>query len=298
VHLECFQNYAALFFFNQGNYYGYGDKKFTPGVPVEFLESMANRASTRAVQLLESCKDAIMSAQPRNLGYPDRNTLSGYYAGSERINKEEIDEIDKLLDDNNIGLENTRIFKERVNGSIRFIVRQASTQKDKSKILGHTASGEVIELQKGDHAQILEKVCQSLKQASDYCENETQKSFLGAYIAYFTSGDIIHFKEAQERWIKDRSPIVEFIFGFVEVYRDPAGRRAEFEGIVALTDKAASETLHRLVECSQDLIAELPWVRYCEDGDSVGPFESDQFEPPDFTAIHGRPSVTFVVIIN
>jgi hypothetical protein len=50
------------------------------------------------------------------------------------------------------------------------------------------------------------------------------------------------------------------VIGFVEQYRDPAGSRAEFEGIVALADKEATKKLSKMVESSEEFIAELPWV--------------------------------------
>ena len=82
-------------------------------------------------------------------------------------------------------------------------------------------------------------------------------------------------------------PRVENIFGYVEPYRDPYGIRAEFEGLVAISDPEETRALTKLVEHSATFIRRLPWA----DGDSLendgkGPFEKALFEPPDFTSIH------------
>lgn len=286
-HLEKLHTYAALVLYNQGNYYGYGDKKFVPGVPVDFLETVAKNASARAVQLLRECKEPMLSTEPGHLGYPSEHAQSAYYPGPEPISQEEVDEIDKLLDKNAIGPENTRIAKYVTDEGSRFKVMQACVEKEPARSLGKTASGALVELERGEHAETLKRICESLEKARDNSETDAQKKFLSEYIAYFTCGDIARFKEAQTLWLKDRSPIVESIIGFVEQYRDPAGRRAEFQGVVALTDKEASKTLRELVEASEELISGMPWVRYFKDRDGMGPFESDRFEAPEFTAIHG-----------
>lgn len=282
--LEKFQIYAALFLFNQGNYYGYGDKKFVPGVPAEFLKGLASKASSRAKTLLDDSIGPMLSSQPGSLGYPGKKSQSGYYLGDVSISKDEVHEVDELLKENGIHPENTRVLKQD-SKSIR--VLQACTKTGEPKDLGETSSGLHVSIEKGDYADTLISICEAITKAREHAENDTQKKMLDATLDYFASGDVSHFKEAQTVWLQDRSPVVESIIGFVESYRDPTGKRAEFESIVALTDKDASKRLQDLVDRSHSFISELPWVSYFKDQEGMGPFESDRFESPDFTAVHG-----------
>jgi dipeptidyl-peptidase-3 len=145
--------------------------------------------------------------------------------------------------------------------------------------------GATLKLRRGDHSEELAKICASLSEAKKYAANERQELFLSQYIESFQTGDLEVYRESQRTWITDKSPRVENIFGFVEPYRDPYGVRAEFEGLVAITDLEETKALLKLVENSSTFIKRLPWVGG-DENNGKGPFEKALFEPPDFTSIH------------
>ena len=119
-----------------------------------------------------------------------------------------------------------------------------------------------------------------------YAANPCQRLFLSQYQQSFQSGDLGLYKESQKTWIRDTAPSVENIFGFVEPYRDPYGIRAEFEGLVAISDQGETALLTKLVESSSKFIRQLPWTTGFSENNGKGPFEKALFEPPDFTSIH------------
>ena len=82
-------------------------------------------------------------------------------------------------------------------------------------------------------------------------------------------------------------PDVETIIGFVETYRDPYGVRAEFEGIVAISDPGGSRALDTLVKRSQEFVSRLPWVQGVAGDGKNGPFERDHHVAPGFSSVHG-----------
>lgn len=69
---------------------------------------------------------------------------------------------------------------------------------------------------------------------------------------------MIAFEESQKAWFKDVAARVENVMGFVEPYRDPAGIRAEWEGVVGIADPDEAASLKRLVDSSTDMIRQLP----------------------------------------
>lgn len=158
-------------------------------------------------------------------------------------------------------------------------------------------NGAHVRLVRGDHSQDLKRVNEALSEAAKYCANETQRQMLENLQDTFRSGDLEAYREAQRIWVKDRCPKVEVLFGFIEAYRDPYGARAEFEGVVSITDLEGSKALNTLVGRSQTFIAELPWVKDADVDGLNGPFESDLFEPPEYTSVHGRLCLHLVSVL-
>ena len=202
--------------------------------------------------------------------------------------------VSDMMVQNCIGVENTRIVKSLEADHKKkhvFDILQASVERDNEpRVIGRLESvnDELVRLVRGDHSQDLKRVNEALSEAAKYCANETQRQMLEKLQDTFRSGDLEAYREAQRTWVKDRCPKVEVLFGFIEAYRDPYGTRAEFEGVVSITDPEGSKALNALVERSQTFIAELPWVKDTDVDGLNGPFESDLFEPPEYTSVHGR----------
>lgn len=233
----------------------------------------------------------MFASEPGSLGYPGLAAQSTYYPNP--ITKEEVHLVSRMMVQNSIGIENTRIVKYlRTDPEMDdvFHILQASVEKDSEpRLIGRLESGRgaIVLLVRGDHSQDLERINEALSEATKYCANETQRQMLRKSQHSFHTGDFEDYREAQRIWVKDRCPQVELLFGFVETYRDPYGSRAEFEGVVSIVDPKGSKVLNTFVERSQEFIAQLPWVKEAGIDGKNGPFEKDLFEAPEFTSVHG-----------
>ena len=69
---------------------------------------------------------------------------------------------------------------------------------------------------------------------------------------------------------------VETYLGYIESYRDPVGTRGEWEGFVAVVNKAQSSKFAALVDAAPGMLQRLPWG---------AAFERDRFIRPDFTSL-------------
>ncbi|KAH7312542.1 peptidase family M49 [Stachybotrys elegans] len=260
--------YFAFILSNMGNYYGYGDQKFLTSVPGAFIASVVAKYTDRA-----------RSLQAERAYY----TISD---DSPTVTLNDVKSVDTLLADKGIAIENTLL--HTIPGSQdkpHFQILQSSVEtSDNIDEVGSLPSGARVTIRKGGFSAQLDTVCQSLRQALEYAASDNQRDMLRRYIQHFETGSMAKYEEAQISWLKDLQPKVEFFIGFVEQYRDPAGQRAEFEGLVAIHAPNASEKLSVLISSSREHIEKLPWV---EPGgqNELGPFEAARIELPTFTAI-------------
>ena len=84
----------------------------------------------------------------------------------------------------------------------------------------------------GKYSKIIEKIIENLSKAKEYAENDRQKKIISLLIDYYTTGDLHTFDEYSIEWLKETDGRIDFINGFIEVYGDPLGYKATWEGIV------------------------------------------------------------------
>ena len=185
--------------------------------------------------------------------------------------------------------ENTRIRKSVLNGRAEYDILIASVVTTGKSYESHIPQLGLVRTVYGDHAEQLTRVCDSLEQAHRHAANDLQKAVISAYLTGFHTGDVEAYRESQKSWIRDKSPSVESIIGFVEPYRDPFGVRAEFEGLVAVINKDETKQLETLVKESSKFIQRLPWGQLTTENEGKGPFERPELPESNFTSIHSWP---------
>ena len=286
--LNKFLDFAATFLSNLGNYYGSGDQKFTPAIsPDQFAKLVST--SSEANALFERLAEPMYRCPPSGLGFASEKMQTSYYLGVSSSHAE-IKSVSQVLETQAIYPENTRLRKAFTPSGTIYEVMQASVNHFTNENIQSAPGtfGERVKITGGDHSRHLKNICDELRLARAYAANETQRDFLERYILSFETGDLEIYRESQRLWVADRSPRVENIFGFVEPYRDPAGVRAEWEGLVAISDSYQGKRLQTLVSASPKFIRKLPWVDSSGTNDGMGPFEKLLFEAPDLTSIDGK----------
>ncbi len=92
----------------------------------------------------------------------------------------------------------------------------------------------------GMYGSAIEKIIYWLEKAKGVSENLQQKKVLDLLIAYYRTGDLELFDRYSIEWLNEHEDTVDFVNGFIEVYGDPLGLKASWEGIVEYKDWEAT----------------------------------------------------------
>ncbi|MCJ1310485.1 hypothetical protein MMC25_004149 [Agyrium rufum] len=157
--LASLLEYAAMFLCNLGNFYvsgaslaiavhgaddvkGEGDQKFVPEVTAETLRKMA-AVSLKTKAALDKVSEPLLAILPFSLGYPCKNTQSGYNLSNEPIAQDEIANVSEVMKKLSVGPEKTRVRKMIKNGTPVLQLLQASAETAPLKH-GHSELGDGI----------------------------------------------------------------------------------------------------------------------------------------------------------
>lgn len=117
-----------------------------------------------------------------------------------------------------------------------------------------TASDDIEEQvwkQGGMYGEAIDRIVYWLTKAMQFAENEKQQEVIGLLISYYRTGDLKTFDSYSIEWLKEHAGDIDFINGFIEVYGDPLGFKASWEGIVTYKDKEANERTHKICSNAQ-----------------------------------------------
>ncbi|KAJ5948684.1 hypothetical protein N7454_001991 [Penicillium verhagenii] len=144
-----------------------------------------------------------------------------YYSAEVRVFSE-------FLEAHNIEPENTRVVKGYEGKKLLLASADTETIAQWDEL---DADGFVVRILSGDHHKKMSRICGSLVRAKEFASNEIPTKFLNHYTESFRTESLQASRKSQNEWVKDKSPVIEAIFGFVEPCRDPHGVRGEWEGI-------------------------------------------------------------------
>lgn len=103
----------------------------------------------------------------------------------------------------------------------------------------------------GKYGQAIDQIIFWLRKAVKVAENDQQANALKALIDYYKTGSLKKWDEYNVLWATATKGDIDYINGFIEVYGDALGKRANFESIVQINDFEASKRMSVLTQNAQ-----------------------------------------------
>ena len=223
--------YLKRVWFSNGIYHHYGCEKFEPGFTQEYFEQLvrgipADKLPMAADELLSTICPVIFNPDilPKRVNKASGEDLVKTSACNfyQDVTQQEAEEYYKALKSQagsqppSFGLNSTLVKKD---GKLTEDVWRIG----------------------GKYGKTIEKIIENLTKAKQYAENDRQKKIISLLIDYYTTGNLHTFDEYSIEWLKETDGRIDFINGFIEVYGDPLGYKATWEGIVEYRDLEASK---------------------------------------------------------
>lgn len=103
----------------------------------------------------------------------------------------------------------------------------------------------------GLYGHAIKHIVNWLEKAAEVAENPQQTKIINLLISYYRTGDLHVFDQYSIEWLKEQEGRVDFINGFIEVYGDPLGIKASWEGIVTYKDLVATRRTQTISQNAQ-----------------------------------------------
>lgn len=234
--LEALHEYLRQVWFSSGIHHHYGSRKFVPGFTAKWWVAALEKTEE---YLPEALHDAAMRAEleavifdpevmPKRVNKADgedlvRTSACNYY---ENLTQAEVENF---------------YAEKRKNTDV---ANAGEPSWGLNSTLVKTDNGEIKEeVWKigGKYDAALRKIVFWLDKATEYAENEQQKEVIRHLIRYYETGCLEQFDRYSIAWLNEQEGLVDFINGFIEVYGDPLGLKASWEGLVEYKDMEATK---------------------------------------------------------
>ena len=103
----------------------------------------------------------------------------------------------------------------------------------------------------GLYGKAIDRICEMLEKARHYAENDKQKAVIDKLVEFYRTGNLKTFDEYAILWVNETESEVDFTNGFTEVYGDPLGYKASWEGYVNIVDHDATTRAKTLSDNAQ-----------------------------------------------
>lgn len=246
-HIE-FQNiviYLKRLWFSNGIYHHYGCEKFVPGFSSDYLRMVIDNTDKSLLPLKEGetvdslCDDIFpvifdQLILPKRVNKADKQDLvmtsaCNYY---ENVTQ---DEVETFYND----------MKDESDEAMPSYGLNSKLVKRDGKLVEYKWT------ESGLYGSAIKNIIYWLEKARNEAENEQQKKIISILVDYYRTGDLRTFDMFSIEWLKETSGLVDFINGFIEVYGDPLGLKASWEGFVSYKDMEATHRAQTISDNAQ-----------------------------------------------
>lgn len=222
---KALETYLKRVWFSNGIHHHYGCEKFVPAFTEEYFRQVVDCCGCEDENIDELCKvifDPTVLPKRVNQKAGDdlvQTSACNYYDG---VTQQEAERFyDDMRDENDpmpisYGLNST--LRKTADGTLK----------------------EDVWHEGGLYGEAIKHITYWLEKASEVAENELQTKIIGMLVDYYRTGDLSKFDAYSIEWLKEHEGRIDFINGFIEVYGDPLGMKASWEGIVTYKDLVAT----------------------------------------------------------
>ncbi|MFC1562966.1 peptidase M49 [candidate division KSB1 bacterium] len=244
------EKYTKLFWMNNGNYNFISSHKFVPEFIPEELLASAKKALANGADLGLKSGETIDEKLKRL-----EKTIFNINSEPVKTNKTPPDGQDIITGSANNLYEGVT-FKEAENFDEKYPLNSRLV-KINGKIIEEVYRAGTNGTPPGKYVKELTNVIRYLEKAVPYA-GEKQQETLKHLIRYFKTGDPQDFRKSNISWVKD-DPNIDTILGFIEVYLDARGIKAEYEGLVSYVNLEETAVLEKLAQFAQYFENKAPW---------------------------------------
>ena len=237
---KALETYLKRVWFSNGIHHHYGCEKFVPAFTEEYFRQVVDCCGCEDENIDELCKvifDPMVLPKRVNQKAGDdlvQTSACNYYDG---VTQQEAERFyDDMRDENDpmpisYGLNST--LRKTADGTLK----------------------EDVWHEGGLYGEAIKHITYWLEKASEVAENELQTKIIGMLVDYYRTGDLSMFDAYSIEWLKEHEGRIDFINGFIEVYGDPLGIKASWEGIVtykALVATQRTQTISKNAQWFED----------------------------------------------
>ena len=232
---QQFTTYLKRVWFSNGIHHHYGYQKFIPGFSEQFLINAARESGLDATDLIPIIFDPSILSKRVNQAHGEDLLLtsaSNYY--QDGITQAEAEDF---------------YARQKEQGDQDHPIMYGMNSRLERKPDGTLY--ENVWRSGGMYGRQIDRIIAALQDAIPYAENKKQQAVIEKLVEFYRTGDLKTFDEYTILWVQDTESLVDFTNGFTEVYGDPLGLKASWEGYVNFVDPIATRRSKALSDNAQ-----------------------------------------------